>query len=375
MKPNLVIRTLSIMSITAILSMSTVSGQEADPVNIYPEKKYVLERLRRPSAMEKYGKISETIWSYAELGLQEFKSSALLMSTLKEAGFTVESGLAGMPTCFVASYGSGKPVIGILAEYDALPMISQKGGVPNQDPVIDGAPGHGCGHNVMGTASVAAAIAVKETMKKYDLSGTIKLFGSPAEEMVISRPYMVREGLFDGVDAVIDNHFSDKFSTAYGVGGNAMFSVIFSFKGKTAHGAGSPWSGRSALDAVEIMNIATNYLREHLHITQRMHYVITEGGEAPNVVPDKASVWYFIRNTDDRVEDMYKRVVNCAKAAALATDTELTDIHVLTAIHQKHSNKAAAELFQKNIELVGLPLAGLDGGGTRICKGAAEGTR
>jgi aminobenzoyl-glutamate utilization protein B len=322
---------------------------------VYPEKKYVLERLSRPSAMEKYGKISDAIWSYAELGLQEFKSSALLISTLEDEGFTLESGLAGMPTCFVASYGSDEPVIGILAEYDALPMISQKGRVPLQDPVIEGAPGHGCGHNTMGTAAVAAVIAVKEAMKKYDIQGTIKLFGSPAEEMVISRPYMVREGLFDSVDAVIDNHFSSKFSTSFGVGGNAMFSVVFSFKGKTAHGAGSPWSGRSALDAVELMNVAANYLREHLHFTQRMHYVITEGGEAPNVVPDKASVWYFIRNTDERVEDMYDRVVNCAKAAALATDTELTDIRVFTAIHQKHSNRAAAELFQKNIELVGMP--------------------
>ena len=346
---------LKLTSIMSLLILSFVIGQESDVAVMYPEKKYALDLLRKSSTVEKFGKISDAIWSYAELGLQEFKSSALLMSTLKEEGFDVESDLAGMPTCFVASFGAGKPVIGILAEFDALPMLSQKGRVPVQDPVIEGAPGHGCGHNTMGTAVIAAAIVVKEAMEKYDIPGTIKVFGSPAEEMVISRPYMVREGLFDGVDAVIDNHFSSEFATSYGIGGNALYSVIFSFKGITAHSAGSPWSGRSALDAVEIMNVATNYLREHLHITQRMHYIIVEGGEAPNVVPDKASVWYFIRNSDERVEDMYQRVINCAKAAALATGTELADIRCLTAIHQKHQNRAAAELFQKNIELVGMP--------------------
>jgi aminobenzoyl-glutamate utilization protein B len=165
---------------------------------------------------------------------------------------------------------------------------------------------------------------------------------------------MIRAGLFNDVDAVIDNHSSSGFGTSYGVGGNALYSVIFTFKGKTAHGA-SPWGGRSALDAVDIMNVATNYLREHLFYTYRMHYVIVEGGEAPNVVPDKASVWYFVRNSDERVEDMYKRVLNCAKAGALATGTDLSEARILAAVHQRHANKAAAELFQKNIELVGMP--------------------
>ena len=165
---------------------------------------------------------------------------------------------------------------------------------------------------------------------------------------------MIKAGLFEGVDAVIDNHSSNRFGTFYGVTGNALYSVIFTFKGKTAHGA-YPYSGRSALDAVELMNVATNFLREHLYFTYRMHYVIIEGGEAPNVVPDRASVWYYLRNSDDNVEDMYKRVINCAKGAALATGTELDTIRVLTAIHQKHTNKAAAELIQKNIELVGMP--------------------
>jgi len=339
----------------AILLMTIVlCAQASSPADIAPEKQLVLDWLSQSQVVGRFGKVSDAIWSFGELGMQEFKSSKLLADTLEKEGFRVERGLAGMPTCFVASYGSGKPVIGILGEFDALPMISQQGRNPQQNPVVEGAPGHGCGHNTMCTAAAAAAIAVKQAMDKFGLKGTIKVFGSPAEETLISRPYMIRAGLFDGVDAVIDNHSSSGFSTSYGRGGNAMFSSIFTFKGRTSHGA-SPWGGRSALDAVDIMNVATNYLREHLHFTYRMHYVITEGGEAPNVVPDKASVWYYVRNTDERVEDMYQRVVNCAKAGALATSTDLTDIRVLTAIHQRHANKAAAELFQKNIELVGMP--------------------
>ncbi len=341
----------------ALMMLLPVSGytQSTDSLFVNPGKQYVLDYISRPEMFEKFGRISDAIWSYAELGLQEYKSSALLAKTLEDEGFNVEMGLAGMPTCFVASYGSGKPVIGILGEFDALPMISQKALVPEQDPLIEGAPGHGCGHNTMGTAGIAAAIAVKNAMDEYHIEGSIKFFGSPAEETLISRPYMIRAGLFDGIDAIIDNHLSSKFGTSYGVGGNAVFSVIFTFRGKTAHSAGAPWSGRSALDAVELMNIASNYLREHLFYTYRMHYIILEGGEAPNVVPDKASVWYYVRNTDERVEEMYERVINCARGAALATGTELSDIRILTAIHQKHSNKALAELFQKNIELTGMP--------------------
>jgi len=224
-----------------------------------------------------------------------------------------------------------------------------------QLPVVEGAPGHGCGHNMMGTAGIAAIIAVKKSMEKNNLQGTIKFFGSPAEETLISRPYMVRDSVFKDVDAVIDNHTTSDFSTNYGVDGSAVMSVIFSFKGKTAHAAGAPWAGRSALDAIELMDIATNYLREHLFYTYRLHYVITEGGEAPNVVPDKASVWYYIRNTDDRLEEMYKRVLDCAKGAATASGTVLDSVTFLSATHQKHSNKGMAETIQRNIELIGMP--------------------
>lgn len=321
----------------------------------YPAKKSALSYLEDESVIRQYGAISDAIWEYAELGMQEFRSAALLIETLEKEGFTIERNVAGMPTCFVASWGQGKPVIGVLGEFDALPMISQKALVPYQDPLIEGGPGHGCGHNMMGTAGVASVIAVKRSMEKHNIGGTIRFYGSPAEETVISRPYMVKAGVFDDVDAVIDNHASSGSATDYGVSGNANISAIFTFRGKTAHSAGAPWDGRSALDAVEIMNISANFLREHLHFTHRLHYVIVKGGEAPNVVPDKASVWYYIRNTDDRIEDMYDRVMNCAKAAALATGTTLEDVRVLTGVHQRHSNKGMAEIIQSNINLVGMP--------------------
>jgi len=192
-------------------------------------------------------------------------------------------------------------------------------------------------------------------MEQNGIRGTIKFFGSPAEETIISRPYMVREGVFRDVDAVIDNHASSNFGTRWGVHENAIISAIFTFRGKTAHSAGAPWSGRSALDAVELMNVATNYLREHLFYTYRMHYVILEGGEAPNVVPDKASVWYYVRNTDERIEETFRRVIDCAKGAALASGCELDTVTVLTGVHQKHANKGLAETIQRNIELTGLP--------------------
>jgi len=227
---------LTVLFLGAIALPAAPTGK----TKIAKEKQFVLDWLARPEVVERFGKVADAIWDYAELGLQEFKSSALLADTLEQAGFKVERGLAGMPTCFVASYGSGKPVIGLLGEYDALPMLSQKAGVPKKDPVVEGAPGHGCGHNTMCTAAAAAAISAKEAMVKYGLPGTIKVFGSPGEEIVASRPYMIRAGLFEGVDAVIDNHSSPGFGTDYGVSGNAIYSAIFNFRGRTAHAAGAP---------------------------------------------------------------------------------------------------------------------------------------
>ncbi len=345
----------SIGILSVAVGQSNNEGRYLGKADMYKAKKNVIDYLSDESVIRKFGLISDSIWKFAELGMQEFRSSAILIRVLEEEGFKVEKGVAGMPTCFTASWGHGSPVIGILGEYDALPMLSQKPLVPKKDPVVEGAPGHGCGHNTMGTAAVAAITALKKSMEAFGINGTIIFFGSPAEETLISRPFMVRAGVFGNVDAVIDNHASSSFSTEYGVNGNAVMSIVFSFKGKTAHAAGAPWSGRSALDAVELMNVSTNYLREHLFYTNRMHYVITEGGESPNVVPDRASVWYYLRNTDERLEDMFARVVDCAKGAATASGTSLDTVKIITAIHQRHLNKGMAETIQRNIELIGMP--------------------
>ncbi len=308
------------------------------------------------SRQEKFWRISDAIWSYAELGLEEFRSAKLLADTLEQAGFKVQRGAAGMPTAIVATWsnGTGKPVIGYLGEYDALPMLSQKAGSIVHDPVIPGAPGHGCGHNTMGTMQAFTVISLKEFMEKKGINGTLKFFGSPAEETLISRPYMARAGLFEGLDAVIDNHAGGDFSTSYGVSGNAMYSFTVTYKGRTAHAGGVPWMGRSATDAVELMHAGTERMREHVQPTARIHWVTTEGGEAPNVVPDKATTWYFVRDSDKYVESEYKWAMDCAAAAAQMTQTTFTS-RVLTAIHQRYSNKALAEQLYENMKAVGKP--------------------
>jgi len=308
---------------------------------------------------KRLAEINDAIWSYAELGLEEYNTAYLLVNYLEKEGFTVEKGVAGMPTAFVASFSNGPgPVIGVLGELDALPMLSQDEGNPVHTPIteINGAiaPGHGCTHNCMGTAAAGTVVAVKKAMEEGGFTGTIKMFGSPAEETVISRPFMVEAGLFDGVDVIIDNHGGSAFGVSYGVESNCEWSFSVTFTGKTAHSAGAPWLGRSALDAVQIMNVSTEYLREHFHYTSRLHYVITEGGEAPNVVPDRATTWYYVRNSDKLIKSDFERVLNCAKAAALATDTKM-EITPYVAIHQCYRNETLANMIQENIKKVGMP--------------------
>jgi aminobenzoyl-glutamate utilization protein B len=305
---------------------------------------------------EKFWSISDAIWSYAELGFEEWKSSDLLAKTLEEAGFRVKRGVAGMPTAFVASWshGTGKPVIGFLGEFDALPMLSQKAGCPTQEPLVPGAPGHGCSHNTMGTMQVLAMLSLQRVMERENLSGELRFYGSPAEELLSSRPYMIRAGLFQDVDVVLDCHGDSAFRVQYGMEGTAMFSFIVSFIGKTAHAGSFPWMGRSAADAVELMHAGTERMREHLPTTQRIHWVTLEGGEAPNVVPDRASTWYYVRDIDENVESHFRWVLDCAKGAALMTQTR-EEVKVLGAVHQRFGNKALAELVFKNIEAVGKP--------------------
>lgn len=305
---------------------------------------------------EKFWRISDAIWSYAELAFEEYKSSQLLAHVLESAGFQVERGVAGMPTAFVAtwSYGSGKPTIGFLGEFDALPMLSQKAGATKKDPVVPGAPGHGCSHNTMCTVQALAAIAFKEIMEKKGLSGTLAVFGSPAEEILSSRPFMVRAGLFKDVDVILDCHGDSTFKVAYGMEGTAMYSFIVTFLGKTAHAGSSPWMGRSATDAVELMHAGTERMREHLPVTQRTHWVTLQGGEAPNVIPDRASTWYYIRDLDENVESNFKWALACAKGAALMTQTTY-EVQTIAAIHQRFGNKHLAELVFENIKAVGKP--------------------
>lgn len=315
--------------------------------------------LEKSETKKILAEINDAIWSYAELGLEEYNTANLLVNYLEKEGFKVEKGVAGMPTAFVATFSNGPgPTIGVLGELDALPMLSQEVANPDHAPVteIKGAiaPGHACTHNTMGTAAAGTVVAVKKAMEAGGFTGTIKMFGSPAEETVISRPFMVYAGLFDDVDVVIDNHGGDGFGASYGVGSNTNWSFSVTFHGKTAHSGGSPWVGRSALDAVQIMNTSTEYLREHLHYTSRLHYVITEGGEGPNVVPDRATTWYYVRNSDKLIKSDFERVLNCAKAAALATDTQM-EMTPYTAIHQCYRVETLANLVQDNIKKVGMP--------------------
>ncbi len=318
-----------------------------------------IDFLQESGTREILAEINDAIWSYAELGLEEYNTANLLINYLEKEGFEVERGVAGMPTAFVATFSNGPgPTIGVLGELDALPMLSQEAGNPGCAPIteIKGAvaPGHACTHNSMGTAAAGTVVAVKKAMEGGGFTGTIKMFGSPAEETVISRPFMVYAGLFDGVDVVIDNHGGDDFVASYGVASNTNWSFSVTFRGKTAHSAGAPWLGRSALDAAQIMNVSTEFLREHLHYTSRLHYVMTEGGEGPNVVPDRATTWYYVRNSDKLIKSDFERVLNCAKAAALATDTQM-EITPYTAIHQCYRNKTLAEMVQQNIKKVGMP--------------------
>ncbi|MFQ6084183.1 MAG: M20 family metallopeptidase [Candidatus Aminicenantia bacterium] len=298
-------------------------------------------------------KISDQLWNFAETALLEYKSSELLIDALKKAGFEVEKGVAGMPTAFVATYGNGEPIIGILAEYDALPGLSQKV-LPWKEPIEEGAPGHGCGHNLFGTGSLGAALAVKYVMEKYSLPGTVKLFGCPAEETVVGKTYMAREGIFDDLSAAIAWHPSTitKVNTGSSL---ALNNFKVSFYGYTSHAASDPWNGRSALDAVELMNNGVNFLREHIRPTARIHYIILNGGKAPNVVPDYAQVWYYVRDINRKnVEEIYQRVLNIIKGASLMTETEYK-VEFITAVHSILHNITGSRKMHKNLEKVGPP--------------------
>ena len=309
---------------------------------------------------EEFYKVADEIWENPELSMQEYKSSALLEDLLEKHGFQVERGVAGMPTAFIATYGSGRPVIGINAEYDALPGLSQDREKLEKCPVTPGAPGQGCGHNLLGTGGVKAAIAVRNALEKYGLTGTVKVLGAPAEELCLGKPFLGKAGCLEGFDAILDWHPWSYTKTNYD-SCQAYFSVKYHYKGSTCHG-NSPWHGRSALDAAILQGHAVEMLREHIYpgnppdAANTINYTFTTTGpEFPSVVPDYTTAWYIGRfGTTEEMLEVLERVGKCAEAAAMATETEV-EKEIVTVTHHKIPNKVLAECFRDNMLQVGVP--------------------
>ena len=300
--------------------------------------------------------IIDSLFSFAELGFQEFETQRYLTEILEQNDFEVELGIAGIPSAWWASWGSGEPVIALGSDVDGIPRASQMPGVAFRQPIIEGAPGHGEGHNSGQAVNIVAALAVKEIMESKGLPGTIVIWPGIAEELLGTKAWYARDGLFEGVDAVLFTHVSNNLSVSWGrARGTGLVSVEYLFDGVAAHGAGDPWKGRSALDAVELMNIAWNYRREHLHPLQRSHYVISNGGDQPNVVPSSASVWYFIREVSaDGIRNNFSTLHQIAEGASLMTDTSMSR-RIVGAAYPRHFNRPIALAMDENIKKIGLP--------------------
>lgn len=334
------------MKFASLLVASALLVQVSFAQKTKPE---VLKAL--DSRYDQYAGIAHTIWEYAEVGFQEVQSSALLQETLTKAGFTVEKGVADMPTAFVASWGSGKPVIGILGEFDALPGVSQEA-VPELKPIPGKPAGHACGHHLFGTASAAAAIEVKNWLIANKKQGTIRLYGTPAEEGGSGKVYMVRAGLFKDVDAVFHWHPGAQNNASAGTS-LANKTGKFRFYGTAAHASASPERGRSALDGVEAMNDMVNMMREHVTQETRMHYVITRGGEAPNVVPAFAEVYYYVRHPKRaEVKNLWERITKAAQGAAMGTETRV-EWEITGGVYDLLPNETLAKVVDANLRQVG----------------------
>jgi aminobenzoyl-glutamate utilization protein B len=340
--------------ILACLSLPAASFAQTQPVDAYKER-----LLRDVEAMERQTQvINDMLFSFGELGFQEFETSKYLTALLEKEGFKVERGISGIPTAWMATWstGTGKPVIALGSDIDGIPQASQKPGVAYRDPLVEGAPGHGEGHNSGQAVNITAAIAMKRLMEREKLSGTIKIWPGVAEELLGGKAYFVRDGHFKGVDVVLFSHVADNLGVSWG-GREAtgLVSVEYTFAGQSAHSAGAPWRGRSALDAVELMNVGWNFRREHLRIQHRSHYVVTNGGDQPNVVPSNASVWYYFRETEyPRIKEVWEAGDKMAQGAALMTNTTFTS-RILGAAWPQHFNKTVAETMYENIKRVGLP--------------------
>ena len=299
----------------------------------------------------------DQVFSFGELGFQEFETTKYLTDILKKNGFTIQENLAGIPTAWMASWGSGKPVIALGSDIDDIPQASQKPGVAWHEPMIQGAPGHGEGHNSGMPLNITAALAVKKIMERDHLPGTIKLWPGVAEELLGTKAYYVRDGAFKDVDIALFAHVGDAMNVNWGDGmSNGLISVEYLFKGESAHAASAPWRGKSALDAAALMDIGWQYRREHLRLQQRSHSVYSDGGDQPNVVPPTAAIWYYFRETDyAHIKDLWEVADNMAKGATLMTDTTVTS-RVLGSAWPSHMNKTVAETMHSNMELVGMPV-------------------
>jgi aminobenzoyl-glutamate utilization protein B len=334
-----------------ICLLATLPARAADPPELTPLQQEMIKHL--DSIRGDLVDVNQDIWAYSELGLEEHRSAARLIGVLKKAGFKIKEGVSNMPTAFVAEYGQGKPVIGILAEYDALPELSQQA-TGDRKPVVGRTTGHGCGHSALGTAAVGAALAVKTAYDKHKLPGTIRVYGTPAEETLIGKVYMTLDGQFNDLDVCLHWHPSTKNMVWYG-SSQAMISAKFTFSGLAAHAAGSPDKGRSALKGVELMNAGVHYMREHTKESSRIHHVITNGGGQPNVVPATAQVWYYVReNKHEDMEYNFDWVSDIAEGAAKMSRTKV-QMQIDTDCHEIIPNLPLSKLLHRNLTKVGPP--------------------
>ena len=335
-----------------IILISTLTGV-AYSNQIDTLKKSVWQKIDNKT--ELLENVNKKIWSFAEIGLEETESSNLLIDVLTKNGFSVKKDIANMPTAFMARYGKGKTKIGILAEYDALPGVSQSHN-PFEEPGPNKKAGHACGHSVFGVGSLAAALAIKELIEEKKIDGTITLYGTPAEETGIGKVYMLKDNYFKDEDVIFSWHPFDQTAVSYNET-KALVNVKFVFKGTAAHSSVSPWRGKSALDAVELMTNGVNFMREHIKPDARIHYIITKGGDQPNVVPPEAEVWFYIRaNKFSDVENYFIWVKDIAEAAAKMSRTKLDDIIIQSEVHEKISFRYLSELMQENLEAIGPPI-------------------
>lgn len=343
-----------LLGLALVACVHLVKAQDPADARLEALKKEVVAKVEGRAKMAQV--MVDKVFSFAELGFQEFETSKYLTDILKDNGFSIEYGISGVPTAWWAKWGSGSPVIAVGSDIDCIPKASQKPGVAYHDPIVEGAPGHGEGHNSGTPLNIVAVLSVKEIMEREGISGTIIVWPGVAEEQLATKAFYTRDGYFDDVDMCIFTHVSNNLGVSWGQGsGTGLISVEYTFEGESAHSAGSPWRGRSAADAVELMNIGWQYAREHLDPLQRSHSVITNGGDQPNVVPSKASIWYYFRHmTYPQIMASYDWANQIADGAALMTKTTVSR-KVLGSAWPRHFNKVIAETMYENIKAVGLP--------------------